>query len=147
MVRVIIIEDEYIERKALTILLTQMYPSFVKVVNEYDDGTSAIAGYNSDFPDLIFMDIRMHDMDGLTAAEIIKEKNPELKIIILTAYSEFDYAKRAIKIGAEDYLIKPYSKKTLKELMDKQIYEIEKFKVEELSVDDNVLIEKALRFI
>ena len=58
-------------------------------------------------PDVIFTDICMPYMDGIEFGKIVFEKYPSIKIIILTGYEEFEYAKRSIKIGIADFLLKP----------------------------------------
>lgn len=66
-------------------------------------------------PDIVITDIRMPFMDGLELASIIRKEMPTTKIIILSGYNEFDYAKRAISIGVTDYQLKPISSDKLLE--------------------------------
>ncbi|ARF18025.1 hypothetical protein SporoP17a_12515 [Sporosarcina ureae] len=71
--------------------------------------------------DVLLIDIKMPKMDGLTAAKIIKKTNPHTKIIFLTAFNEFDYALQTIKIGVEDYLLKPVSPEELVQSLTKAV--------------------------
>ena len=60
-------------------------------------------------PDIVITDIKMPFMDGLELASLIKKTLPDTKIIILSGYNEFEYAKKAISIGVTDYQLKPIS--------------------------------------
>ena len=64
-------------------------------------------------PDLLITDIKMPFMDGLTLAKVAKKEIPGLKVVILSGYDDFNYAKQAINIGVEDYLLKPITKNAL----------------------------------
>ena len=57
-------------------------------------------------PDLLITDIKMPFMDGLTLCKLVKKELPDIKIVILSGYDDFNYAKQAISIGVEDYLLK-----------------------------------------
>ena len=59
-------------------------------------------------PDVVISDIKMPKMTGIEMSEILLEKYPDMKVIFLTAYDEFEYARAAIRIGASDYLLKPF---------------------------------------
>ena len=58
-------------------------------------------------PDILITDIKMPFMDGLELSQMVKKEAPDTKIILLSGYNEFDYAKQAIHIGVTDYLLKP----------------------------------------
>lgn len=61
-------------------------------------------------PDLLITDIKMPFMDGLTLSKVVRKELPDIKIVILSGYDDFNYAKEAISIGVEDYLLKPITK-------------------------------------
>ena len=61
-------------------------------------------------PDVLITDIKMPFMDGLTLAKVAKKEIPGLKVVILSGYDDFNYAKQAINIGVEDYLLQPITK-------------------------------------
>src|SRR5690606_27790408 len=69
-------------------------------------------------PDVIFTDIRMPVIDGLELIRLLRNSGNQAHIVLLSGYKEFDYAKKAIKLGVEDYLIKPIDKDQLLTLMD-----------------------------
>ncbi len=69
-------------------------------------------------PDIVIMDIKMPGLDGLQATAIIREELPDTKVIILTAYDEFPYVQKALKLGAVDFLLKPVRPAKLIEVLD-----------------------------
>lgn len=64
-------------------------------------------------PDILITDIKMPFMDGLELSEAVKKELPNIKILILSGYNDFEYAKRAIGIGITDYMLKPVSAEQL----------------------------------
>jgi two-component system response regulator YesN len=76
-------------------------------VLEAANGEEAVALARQHKPDIVLMDIKMPGLDGLQAAAIIRREFPATKIIILTAYDDFPYVQKALKLGAVDYLLKP----------------------------------------
>lgn len=106
MYTLLIAEDEELERQALRYIITQQCPE-VNIVGEAGDGTSAVRAAAQQQPDIVLLDIRMPEMNGLEAAKAIRAILPEVRIVMLTAFDEFEYAKQALKIGAVEYLLKP----------------------------------------
>ncbi|WP_028306999.1 response regulator [Desulfitibacter alkalitolerans] len=146
MLRLLIAEDELIERKSLRFLISKYYQGEIEIVGEAADGKHAHELAVELKPDIILMDIQMPLMDGLQASEMIKANHPDVEILILTAYSYFDYAKKAIGIGISDYLVKPYSDEKLCEAMDKIIQEIRTKKSQRLKNKELQKQVKSLRF-
>ncbi|BBH22110.1 AraC family transcriptional regulator [Paenibacillus baekrokdamisoli] len=72
------------------------------------NGAEALEIARRERPDVLLTDIRMPVMDGITLAETIRKEQPDLPIIFLSAYNEFDYAKKAIRLGAVDFITKPF---------------------------------------
>ncbi|MCR4954845.1 MAG: response regulator [Treponema sp.] len=107
---------------------------------EATDGEIALSMIHELKPDILITDIKMPFMDGLQLAQAIKQTQPWIKIIILSGHDEFDYAKKAISIGIEDYLLKPFTPDelitSLKKTADridterKQLSDISKLKAE-----------------
>ncbi|MCR5721220.1 MAG: response regulator [Lachnospiraceae bacterium] len=79
-----------------------------EVVAEAANGEEALMKAEETRPDLVISDIRMPKMDGIELAEKILERYPSTKVIFLTAYNEFEYARQAVRIGVSDYLLKPF---------------------------------------
>ena len=72
------------------------------------NGQEALDQLAGPLPDVIITDIRMPVMDGITFAEELRQRHPDIPIVFLTAYHEFDYARRAVKLGVADFLTKPF---------------------------------------
>lgn len=124
MLKLMIAEDEILERKALKYLLNKYYKDKIDIVAEVPNGEEAFSKAIKQKIDIVLMDIRMPKMDGLRAAQLIKEEYSESEIIILTAHSEFEYARKSIHIGVSDYLVKPYLEKEFCSVLDKTIEDI-----------------------
>lgn len=112
MFKLLITDDEFIEIQALKhIILNSSLPiSEIKTAN---NGRDAIKIASSFTPDIIIMDIKMPGITGIDAASSIISLLPNCKIIFLSAYDYFDYAKNALQIGASDFLVKPVSNESL----------------------------------
>lgn len=81
------------------------------------DGMEGIKVYEEAEPDVVFVDIRMEEMDGLTLIQELKAKGRDTIYVIVTAYGEFSYAQRAIALGVKDYLLKPLSRREMIPMM------------------------------
>ena len=93
---------------------------------EATDGEIALSMIHELKPDILITDIKMPFMDGLQLAEAIKRTQPWIKIMILSGHDEFDYAKKAISIGIEDYLLKPFTPDELLTSLNKTANQIDK---------------------
>ena len=112
MLKVFLAEDEVIIRETIKKMIPWEELGF-ELVGEAADGEMALPVIIRQKPDLLLTDIKMPFMDGLTLAKLAKKEIPELKIVILSGYDDFNYAKQAISIGVEDYLLKPITKNAL----------------------------------
>lgn len=115
MVKILIAEDEAIERKYLTQLIQGMDREKIQVTASCSDGEEAVDEARIRRPDILILDIQMPKKNGLEAAREIRAMNPAVRILILTAFGEFEYAKAAIRIGVDDYFVKPGSDEQLLE--------------------------------
>lgn len=88
-------------------------------VYEAVNGLEAIEIARARRPEIILMDIRMPGLDGLQASATIRAELPQTRIVILSAYDEFPYVQRALKLGAVDYLLKPVRPASLVEILAK----------------------------
>ena len=100
---VLVIDDDPLIRKTLSSYLSKK--GFEALVAE--DGEEGIQKYEEHIPDLVILDIRLPDADGLEVLGRIREKNPNASIIIMTAYDDMKTTIEAIKSGAFEYLVKP----------------------------------------
>ncbi|MBA1419559.1 MAG: response regulator [Epsilonproteobacteria bacterium] len=101
-----------------------------KHIYEAANGLDAYEIYKNKALDLIITDIHMPKMDGLTLVEKIREERSDVPIIIISAYSDQEKLLRAVKLKLVDYIIKPITRKTLKELMQK-VYDLNNRKEEQ----------------
>lgn len=117
MFRALIVEDEEIVRKGL-ILTTDWKKFNVEVIGEAKNGKEGLDLAIKLNPDIIITDIKMPIMDGL---EMIKEliEIQEVSFIVISAFSEFEYAKKALKLGAIDYLLKPFTDSEFEKALEK----------------------------
>ena len=107
MTKVLIVDDEKYVRMGIK-SETDWSLIGCEVVGEAANGEDALTAAEEVKPDLVISDIRMPKMDGIELAEKLMEKYPGIKIIFLTAYSEFEYARQAVRLGVSDYLLKPF---------------------------------------
>ncbi len=106
MYRILIADDEIIERTVLSRKLKQNFGDRCEIV-QASNGREVVAMAKEQMPDLLILDIEMPGMSGLEAAEEIRQWKKPCNIIFLTAFQEFDYAKKAVAVHALEYLLKP----------------------------------------
>ena len=107
MLKLLIADDELYVREYMKTIL-DWNSLGICVCGCAEDGPEAIEVAENTKPDMAFLDINMPGMDGLTLTETLKEKFPDLVIAFVTGYSEFEYARKALQLGAEEYLLKPF---------------------------------------
>lgn len=116
MIKVFLVEDEYAIREGIKKSVDWEKNGF-ELVGEAGDGEMAFPKILKTKPDILITDIRMPFMDGLELATLVKKELPDIKIVVLSGYDDFNYAKQAISIGVEEYILKPVSgENLLKEL-------------------------------
>lgn len=118
MVKVFLVEDELIMRRGIKNKIPWEQEGF-EFVGEASDGELAYPIIMKEKPDILITDIKMPFMDGLELSALVKKELPNIKIIILSGYDEFDFAKQAIEIGVTEYLLKPVSSQKLLETIKK----------------------------
>ncbi|WRS28511.1 response regulator [Oscillospiraceae bacterium MB08-C2-2] len=124
MYNIVIADDERLELMVLRQVLED-HLSDRCVVRAATNGREAVESALLSEADLAILDIDMPGMNGLEAAQIIAQKLPDCKIIMLTAYSEFEYARTAIALGTADYLLKPCTDQALCSALDKVLHQID----------------------
>lgn len=124
MYSILIIDDEPIIRRGIkTFIDFEKYK--INDIYEAEDGNSALKTFSEVLPDLVLLDINIPFKNGLTLAQEMKELKNDVKIAIISGYDYFEYAQKALKIGVEDYILKPVSKTDINEIISKLIYRLE----------------------
>ena len=118
MIKVFLVEDETIIRQGIKHNIDWNSNGF-ELVGEAGDGEYAYPMILKHQPDILLTDVKMPFMDGLELSRAVKKVLPKTKIIVISGYNEFDYAKEAIKIGISDYLLKPVTSASLMEALKK----------------------------
>ena len=135
MYKVFLVEDEIVVREGIRNSIPWETTPYT-LTGEAPDGELALSMIQEIKPDILITDIRMPFMDGLALSRIVKKNLPWIKIIILSGHDEFEYAREAISIGVEEYLLKPVSVQEMLKTLDKLAKKIDEQKEELLSIAD-----------
>jgi len=112
----VVAEDEERMREYVARKTAELDPSF-ECVGTAADGEEAVELVERYLPDLLITDIKMPVMGGLALVERVRATNADIRVLIISGYSEFEYARRAIELGVEDYLLKPIDADGLREVL------------------------------
>ena len=123
MYRLLVVDDEEIIRSGILARLEYLNIEFDEI-REASTGKEAFEILESWRCDIVITDIRMPDMDGLALIESAKVFWPDMKFVIISGYTEFEYAEKAIEIGVNAYLVKPLSNSALRDVMAKLFTQI-----------------------
>src|SRR5512143_73223 len=115
--RILIVDDEQSMRELLSIMLRKEGFDVVAAAN----GESAIKAIQSDIYDLVITDIRMPQIDGIELLRTVKEVSPETVVIVITAFATTETAVDAMKLGAYDYITKPFKNEEIKLIVHKAL--------------------------
>ena len=136
---IMIVEDEYLVRQGISSLVD--FKKFnMQVIGEAENGLEAWEKIQAECPDIVLTDINMPQMNGIKLAQLAREQYPQLHIIFLTGYDDFDYALSAVKLGADDYLLKPFSREDVEAMLIKVKEKLDKEKKQQ---QVHELVEKA----
>jgi len=114
----LIVDDEGIFRKGIQVMIAEMHGDWA-VIAEAKDGIEALEKIEQQQPDLIITDIKMPRMDGIQLQYIIKERYPHIACVVMSGYNDFQYARESLRLGAKDYLMKPFEREELYQLLGK----------------------------
>ena len=125
MLKVFIVEDECLVREGIRDNISWKENGF-EFVGEAEDGEMALPLIRKTKPDLLITDIKMPFMDGLELSRIVSQEMPETKIIILSGYDDFEFAREAIRLHVDQYLLKPITRVALEDALTQIKAKIEK---------------------
>ena len=115
---ILIVEDEYLVREGLA-KLVNVAAYDMEIIGQAEHGRQAWDLIQEQVPDIILTDINMPQMNGIQLASLVREKYPQTHLVFLTGYDDFDYALSAVKLGVDDYLLKPFSRQDIEEMLGK----------------------------
>lgn len=121
MTKILIADDEPIERTIIERIIQKNFPENVELI-EAVNGREAVKHYGEEQCQIALLDIEMPGIGGLDAAEEIRKMDKDAVIIFITAFDEFNYAKRAISVHALEYLLKPVSEEELVTNIERAIW-------------------------
>ena len=104
MIRLLLVDDQTLVRQGLKILLESH--NDLKVIAEAENGRKAVEKVESLSPEMVLMDVRMPEMDGVAATQLICQRFPQVKVLVLSTFDDDDYVNRAMQFGAMGYLLK-----------------------------------------
>ncbi len=113
--KILILDDE-------TIVGERLKASLEKdghYLEAYTNPHEAIESLNQEVPDIVVTDIRMDDIDGIKILELVREKNPRTKVIMITGYATLEVARESLTKGAFDFIAKPFKIKEIKGAIEK----------------------------
>ena len=124
MYKVMIVDDEKALRNLLRLAIDWRSLG-LEIVGEASSGIEAINTIDELKPDIAFVDIRMPFMDGIEFSKLAIKQYPHMKIIILTAFDDFEYARKCVGIGVSEYLMKPIVRTDINEALQKIVAELD----------------------
>ncbi len=123
--RIVIVEDEIRIREGIIKLLSKTNDEF-ELVGEAENGKAGLQLLRDLRPDIVITDIRMKLMDGLAMLTAMLDEGINTKAIVLSAYSEFEYARKAMKLGVTEYLLKPIAYHDFLQALENVKHQVEK---------------------
>ncbi|MCD9025276.1 response regulator transcription factor [Cohnella silvisoli] len=124
--KILIVDDEPRHRRGMANMIHTLRPEDQVLIA--NDGASALESVRSNEPDVVLTDIRMPNMDGLAFLKQLEDENLQPKVVMVSAYNLFEYAQKAIRHGAYDYLLKPVEAEKVEDVLRR---------IEELLADES----------
>ena len=118
MLRILVVDDEKLERDAISQIISDMSPE-AECVGQAANGEEALALTDRWSPDAMFIDIQMPGISGIELIRRINKKNKKIKMVVISAYDVFDYAREAIDLGVVEYILKPARTETIQKVIRK----------------------------
>ncbi|WP_214629079.1 response regulator transcription factor [Paenibacillus agaridevorans] len=120
MYRILVVDDEPMIRKGLEKLISQTASAEV-IVETAENGADALDRIQANRPDFVFTDIRMPRMDGLELCKHIRENDSSIDVVVVSGYSDFEYAQKCVSYGVKEYILKPVTRHGVAETIGKLI--------------------------
>ena len=114
--RVLVVDDELGPRESLRMLLKPVYQ-----IQTAENGRTALDLLRRFQPDVVIMDIKMPEMDGLELLRHVKRTDPSIEVVMITAYASLETVRHALTHGAFEYLIKPFSRQDLEDVVHRAL--------------------------
>lgn len=114
--KIVIVEDEPRIREGIAMLLGRLGPEY-QVVASAENGKIGLEKILQTRPDLIITDVKMPEMDGVQMLTTLRQQGVQTQAIVLSAYSDFSYAQKTMKLGVKDYLLKPIDRESFLEAL------------------------------
>lgn len=105
-IKILIVDDEFIMRQGIAHMIDWEKEGF-QIIGQASNGQEALEIIKGNVPDIIISDVVMPQLNGIELAKVIQNNYPQIKIIILSSYSDFEYVKSSFQNGAVDYILKP----------------------------------------
>ena len=140
---IVLADDESIQRDTLSTIIQRYVSADIRLCS---NGRDALSLIEEELPDLLITDIRMPVMDGMELIKEVSSRYPSLKTVLISAYSEFSYAKTAITCGVSEYLLKPFRPEEIRKLLEKLDAEIESILSTGVEVHTEVTVGKDISF-
>lgn len=137
MYKIALIDDEAVVREGMGELIPWGEIG-LELIGTAEDGEKGLLLIQEKLPDIILLDINMPRLNGLDLANIITKSYPQIKIILISGYDEFDYARQALRMGVEDYILKPVTKSEMVTLLNKIVGKLNKER-EQIKKETDVL--------
>ncbi|WP_070000955.1 response regulator [Cellulosilyticum sp. I15G10I2] len=124
MYKIVLIDDEDVVRKGMRDLIPWQELE-LEMAGDAPDGEKGLELIKEVLPHIVFLDINMPKMDGMKLTKIVRETYPDIKIVLITGYDEFSYAREALRLGVEDYILKPITKGEVITLLEKLVIKLD----------------------
>lgn len=137
MYRLIIADDEVIECKGLERMIQIYFPN-IMVLKSVSNGIELIESIRSERPDIAIVDINMPGLNGLDAISMLRMESVKIKVIINSAYSKYEYMRKAMILGASDFLQKPMEEYKFRETLGRVLHTLDEEKIQEKNIETSV---------